>query len=70
MTTNKTTAAAGKRPPLEWVGALKDLRDKYTSVELQQETTGIMSGDIIVSFFDKDFDRTEPGRKLPSDILR
>lgn len=26
-----------KKPKLKWAGALKDLRDKYTSVELQHE---------------------------------
>ena len=26
-------------PSFEWAGALKDLRDKYTSVELQHQVT-------------------------------
>ena len=32
-------------PAFQWAGALKDLRDKYTSVELQHETTDIMAGE-------------------------
>lgn len=41
----RSTASASRRPSFEWVGALRDLRDKYTSVELQQETTDMMAGE-------------------------
>ena len=31
-------------PTFEWQGALRDLRDKYTSVELQHEISDIRAG--------------------------
>lgn len=34
-----------KTPTLSWFGALKDLRDQYTSVELQHEIAKMRSGE-------------------------
>jgi len=52
---------AGKKGELklDWRGALCDLRDKYTSVELQHK---------VLKWWDF-FDRTERGRKIPKDLL-
>ncbi|MBS4028316.1 MAG: DUF2281 domain-containing protein [Ignavibacteriales bacterium] len=33
----KTQREKRKKPKLDWAGALKELRDQYTSVELQHE---------------------------------
>ena len=42
---------------LDWRGALRDLREQYTSVELEHKS------------FDGDFDRTERGRQTLEAIL-
>jgi len=44
------------KPTFVWAGSLKDLRNQFTSVELQHKIS--------------DFDRTEQGRKTPADILK
>jgi len=45
----------------EWQGALKDMRTRYTSTELQHRISDLRLGQP----FDTDFDRTDLGRKTP-----
>ncbi len=40
---SKERTSQRQQPRFEWAGALKDMRDQYTSVDLQHEITRIRS---------------------------
>ena len=43
--TEKKVKVLKKTPTFSWAGALKDLRDQYTSVELQHKVAGWWAGE-------------------------
>ncbi|MBI5373886.1 MAG: DUF2281 domain-containing protein [Candidatus Schekmanbacteria bacterium] len=40
----KTTKQVRRKPSFSWAGALEDLKDQYTSVELQHKISDLMIG--------------------------